>query len=100
MFGADPNWGRVLAVVGARAGSRGWGVEPTHASLKIQSTVVYEKGAPTSFDALALRAKMREPRVDIEVVLGEAGPGEAIAWGCDLSYDYVQINADYTSLTS
>jgi len=100
MFGADPNWGRVLAVVGARAGSRKWEIDPTCATVRIQSTVVYENGAPTAFDALALRAKMREPRVDVEVVLGERGAGEATAWGCDLSYDYVKINADYTSLTS
>jgi acetylglutamate kinase len=100
MFGADPNWGRVLAVVGARAGSRNWKIDPTLATVRIQSTVVYESGAPTSFDALALRAKMREPRVDVEVVLAEKSAGEATAWGCDLSYDYVKINADYTSLTS
>jgi acetylglutamate kinase len=100
MFGADPNWGRVLAVVGARAGSRGWAIDPTRATVRIQATTVYENGAPTSFDALALRAKMREPRIDIEVALGEGGAGDAVAWGCDLSYDYVKINADYTSLTS
>ncbi len=100
MFGADPNWGRVLAVVGARAGSKSWDIDPVRATVRIQATNVYEAGAPTSFDPLALRAKMREPRVDIEVVLGEKGAGSAVAWGCDLSYDYVKINADYTSLTS
>jgi acetylglutamate kinase len=99
IFGADPNWGRVLAVVGARAGSRGWGVDPTRASVSIQDVVVFTGGGPTTYDAPALRAKMREPRVDIDVVLAE-GAAKAVAWGCDLSYDYVKINADYTSLTS
>jgi acetylglutamate kinase len=99
IFGADPNWGRVLAVVGARAGSRGWGVDPTRATVGIQDVVVYASGAPAAYDAPALRAKMREPRVDIDVTLAE-GKARAVAWGCDLSYDYVKINADYTSLTS
>jgi len=99
IFGADPNWGRVLAVVGARAGSRGWGVDPTRATVSIQDVVVFTGGAPATYDAHALRAKMREPRVDIDVALAEGG-AKAVAWGCDLSYDYVKINADYTSLTS
>jgi acetylglutamate kinase len=99
IFGADPNWGRVLAVVGARAGSRGWDIDPTRATVAIQEVVVYTAGAPAAYDAPALRAKMREPRVDIDVTLAE-GAARAVAWGCDLSYDYVKINADYTSLTS
>jgi acetylglutamate kinase len=98
MVGADPNWGRVLAVVGARAGSRGWSIDPTRAFVRIQDTVVYENGAPAAYDATALRARMREPQVLVEVRLVE-GHASAIAWGCDLSYDYVKINADYTSLT-
>ena len=100
IFGADPNWGRVLAVVGARAGSRGYAVDPVHAAVHIQGVCVYTASAPAGADSAALRAKMREPQVLIEVKLAEAGPGRAIAWGCDLSYDYVKINADYTSLTS
>jgi acetylglutamate kinase len=47
---------------------------------------------------MALRARMREPHVSIDVALVE-GEARAVAWGCDLSYDYVNINADYTSLT-
>ena len=102
MFGADPNWGRVLAVVGARAGSRGWAIDPTLARVAIQNVCVYENGAPTAYDPVSLRAKMREPEIGIDVILGDdrSRKGEATAWGCDLSYDYVKINADYTSLTS
>jgi glutamate N-acetyltransferase / amino-acid N-acetyltransferase/acetylglutamate kinase len=98
IFGADPNWGRVLAVVGARVGSQGWAVDPTQAIVRVQGVCVYDGRAPASVDALALRAKMREPFVRIEVGLAE-GSCQATAWGCDLSYDYVKINADYTSLT-
>ncbi|HEY6101118.1 MAG TPA: acetylglutamate kinase, partial [Anaeromyxobacter sp.] len=49
------------------------------------------------FDRESLRARMRETRIDVLVALGQ-GDGRAVAWGCDLSYDYVKINADYTSL--
>lgn len=99
MFGADPNWGRVLAVVGARAGSQGYAIDPLKAEVDIQSTRVFAGGAPAGADPLALRAKMRQPEVLIEVRLAE-GSASAAAYGCDLSYDYVKINADYTSLTS
>ena len=100
MFGADPNWGRVLATVGARAGSKKLPVDPFEATVTIQGVTVFQGGAPTGVDPNTLRAKMREPQIKIDVELGEAGGHDAVAWGCDLSYDYVKINADYTSLTS
>ncbi len=98
IFGADPNWGRVLAAVGARVGARRWPVDPERASVRVQGTCVYDGGAPTGVDTVTLRAKMREPTVVLEVAL-TGGAAVATAWGCDLSYDYVKINADYTSLT-
>jgi len=98
IFGADPNWGRVLAAIGAKVGSRRWPIDPTRATVSVQGVCVYEAGAPTGVDAVALRAKMREPHVGIDVRLAE-GSASAVSWGCDLSYDYVKINADYTSLT-
>jgi acetylglutamate kinase len=98
IFGADPNWGRVLAAIGARVGSRKWAIDPTRATVHVQGTCVYTDGAPTGVDPVALRARMREPHVSIDVRLVE-GAASAVAWGCDLSYDYVKINADYTSLT-
>ncbi len=97
LFGADPNWGRILATVGARAGSRGWPVDPYGARVVLQATPVYGNGAPVEFDRDALKTRMREPRVDVRVELA-AGDAAATAWGCDLSYDYVKINADYSSL--
>jgi acetylglutamate kinase len=104
IFGADPNWGRVLASIGARAGSRGYDVDPLKATVTLQGLVVFTSGAPTAADASALRAKMRQPQILIEVALAggplTGRPGAATAWGCDLSYDYVKINADYTSLTA
>jgi len=97
LFGADPNWGRVLATVGARAGARDWPVDPFRARVTIQGVTVFADGAPAEIDREALRDRMRETRVDVLVEL-EGGAARAVAWGCDLSYDYVKINADYTSL--
>ena len=97
VFGADPNWGRVLATVGARAGSQQWAVDPLLAEVRIQEVLVYGKGGPVPHDASALHVRMREPKVLVQVHLAE-GAAKATAWGCDLSYDYVKINADYTSL--
>ncbi len=98
IFGADPNWGRVLAAIGARVGSQRWPIDPTRATVHVQGTCVYADGGPTGADAPALRARMRDPVVLVEVLLAE-GQAQATAWGCDLSYDFVKINADYTSLT-
>lgn len=96
IFGADPNWGRVLATVGARAGSQSFAVNPYKATVVIQGIAVYD-GGPIPEAAPLLKARMREPEVRILVAL-HGGEGAATAWGCDLSYDYVKINADYTSL--
>ncbi|HEY0252726.1 MAG TPA: bifunctional ornithine acetyltransferase/N-acetylglutamate synthase, partial [Kofleriaceae bacterium] len=94
IFGADPNWGRILATVGARVGSQHYAIDPHVATVIIQGVTVYA-GEP--IDAPALRAKMRAPEVRVEVALA-AGSSAATAWGCDLGYDYVKINADYSSL--
>ena len=97
LFGADPNWGRVLATVGARAGSQDYPIDPERAEVRIQGIRVFGDGAPQPHDPETLRARMREPEVVVEVALA-AGKDSATAWGCDFSYDYVKINADYTSL--
>ena len=96
MFGGDPNWGRVLSTVGSRAGSQGYDLDPAKAEVIIQGVPVYDQG-PLAFDRTLLRAKLREPEVVIDVEL-RAGTHEARAYGCDLSYDYVKLNADYTSM--
>ena len=97
LFGSDPNWGRILATVGSRAGSQKWPIDPYRARVLLQGTAVYGNGSPLEFDREALKTRMREPRVDVRVELAD-GDASATAWGCDLSYDYVKINADYSSL--
>jgi acetylglutamate kinase len=97
VFGADPNWGRMLAAAGARAGSRAYPVDPMKARVHLQGVPVFA-GGPLAYDLVSLRAKMRAPEIQTEIDFGQ-GNGEAVSWGCDLSYDYVKINADYSSLT-
>ena len=96
IFGADPNWGRVLSSIGARAGTAGYAIDPADARVTVQDVAVYDR-APLAYDAGVLKARMREPEVRVHVDL-RRGEQSARAWGCDLSYDYVKINADYTSL--
>lgn len=97
IFGADPNWGRVLAAMGARAAARDLAFDPARAAVRIQGVTVFAQGEPVAFDPPALKARMREPRVRIDVDLG-LGVHHGRGLGCDLSYDYVKINADYTAL--
>jgi acetylglutamate kinase len=97
LFGADPNWGRILSTVGARAGAENYPIDPFKARVSMQGITVFGDGAPIEFDRENLRSRMRESRIDVLVELAD-GETRAVAWGCDLSYDYVKINADYTSL--
>ena len=96
MFGADPNWGRLSGQSGSRS-SQDYPFEVPSCSVTLQGVLVFAGGEPQSYDASMVRAKMREPEISVRAVVGQ-GPGAAIAYGCDLSYDYVKINADYTSL--
>ncbi|MDI1430818.1 bifunctional glutamate N-acetyltransferase/amino-acid acetyltransferase ArgJ [Polyangium sorediatum] len=96
-FGTDPNWGRVLAAVGSRAAEQHIRFDPGVASVRLQNVLVYAQGKPQPFDADALRALLRGEEVFVDIEVG-SGLGEATAWGCDLSYDYVRINADYAAV--
>lgn len=92
IHGADPNWGRILAAAG-RSGAR---IAQRRASVRVGGVDVFTRGAPAQWDAAAVRAAFEQPRIEIEVDLG-SGDASAVAWGCDLSAEYVHINADYTT---
>jgi acetylglutamate kinase len=94
IFGGDPCWGRILAALGARIGARGFDLNTSRIALHIQGVKVYGADGPVPFDRDALNARMREPEITVRLDLG-AGPETARALGCDLTYDYVRINADY-----
>ncbi len=98
-FGGDPNPGRVLQAVG----SSGAAFEPSAVRAWIGGVPVIEDGhiARAYFDPAsdvreAAKLAMVEPEIHIRVALG-VGPGRSRAVGCDLSYDYVRINGEYTT---
>lgn len=92
IYGGDPNWGRIVAALG-RSGAL---FSLDRCSVRIGGLSVFETGAPAVVDLEAVRATFSRRRVDIEVDLG-SGDAAGHAWGCDLSPDYVRINAEYTT---
>ncbi len=92
MNGADPNWGRVVCA----AGRSGAAMEPERVSMTLCGEPVMSVGLPVAFDEDALRSLLGQDKVTVCVDLG-LGDGCATAWGCDLSHDYVTINASYTT---
>ncbi|MHB8489435.1 MAG: bifunctional glutamate N-acetyltransferase/amino-acid acetyltransferase ArgJ [Candidatus Dormibacteria bacterium] len=92
VHGGDPNWGRIVAALG-RSGAT---FTLDRCRVAICGIVVFDRGAPEAVDAESIRAALSQPRLDIDIDLG-AGEGTGHAWGCDLSADYVRINADYTT---
>jgi glutamate N-acetyltransferase/amino-acid N-acetyltransferase len=96
IFGKDPNWGRVVAA----CGYSGAEVEQDKISLKFSDNktevMLVDSGRIVEGKLEALKSIMENDEIVIEVALG-LGDGEATAWGCDLTYDYVKINAMYTT---
>jgi glutamate N-acetyltransferase/amino-acid N-acetyltransferase len=92
IHGADPNWGRILAA----AGRSGANIQDRKATVRIGGHAVFEEGAPSAYDSQTVRAVLRQAEILIELDLG-LGEASARAWGCDLSAEYVRVNADYTS---
>ncbi|MDX2216945.1 MAG: bifunctional ornithine acetyltransferase/N-acetylglutamate synthase [Oculatellaceae cyanobacterium bins.114] len=101
VFGRDPNWGRIAAA----AGRAGVPFEQNELRIQLGDFVLMEHGQPLAFDRPAASAYLKQASqgeylktdtVLVSVCLGH-GPGSGIAWGCDLSYDYVKINAEYTT---
>ena len=101
VHGRDPNWGRIVAA----AGRSGVAFDAQLVSLWIGDHQLMQNGQPLGFDRAAAstylqdRAKgsyLQDDAVLIRLVIG-SGPGEGRAWGCDLSDQYVRINADYTT---
>jgi len=96
IFGGDPSWGRILAALGARIGARDFAVDPSAVTLDIQGVRVYSDGCPVEFDKTDLSARMQKNEIAVVLDL-RAGPAKARALGCDLTFDYVKINAEYYS---
>ena len=93
VFGADPNWGRVVSA----AGYCGVAFEERELSLTMGDFPLYEAGQPLPFDAKAASAYLRDNRnVTFRLTLTH-GPGRCTFYTCDLTYKYVELNADYTT---
>jgi glutamate N-acetyltransferase/amino-acid N-acetyltransferase len=90
VHGADPNWGRVLAAVG-RSGAA---VTESKTDVIIGDIVVLKGGRPQDYPEEEVVKVFQRGEVPIKVVLN-IGNGSAVAWGCDLSKEYVTINSQY-----
>jgi len=90
VFGADPNWGRILCAVGYGAPL----IDPVSVDVKIGEISVVKNGLPVPFDEEAAQLVLAGDMVKFHVELHQ-GEFEATAWGCDLTYEYVRINACY-----
>jgi glutamate N-acetyltransferase/amino-acid N-acetyltransferase len=90
VFGADANWGRIIAAVG-RAGQP---VNPETVDIRLGDILTLEQSRPVVFDEEIALEYLKGDTVVIRVDLHN-GEGAATAWGCDLTYDYVRINAAY-----
>ena len=94
MFGADANWGRILCAIGYTEGD--FAVDTISVSISSckGDILVCEKGAGVPFDEDKAKEILLQEEIHIDVDMKQ-GDGEATAWGCDLTYDYVKINGDY-----
>ncbi len=92
IFGEDPNWGRVLCAVGRSEAF----VDPKKCNLWFGDVKIVEKGEPLNISPEEARKPMLEKELFITIDLG-LGNGEATIFTCDFSYDYVKINAEYTT---
>ena len=96
IYGKDPNWGRVVAAVGYSGAE----VDQYQISLKFSNNeneaVLVDSGRIVEGKLESLKKIMESDEIVIEISLG-LGDSEATAWGCDLTYDYVKINAMYTT---
>ena len=94
MFGADANWGRVLCAIGYS----GADVDVSKIDVSFRSkkgeVQVCAYGAGVDFSEELAKEVLLEEEILIDILLRDGG-GDSVAWGCDLTYDYVKINGDY-----
>jgi glutamate N-acetyltransferase/amino-acid N-acetyltransferase len=92
VHGGDPNWGRIVCALGYSGAELA--LDKLH--LTVGGQVVFARGSGVDVDLTAVRHAFEQPEIEIVATLGLAD-GRAEAWGCDLSEEYVRINADYTT---
>ncbi len=93
IHGADPNWGRIVSA----AGYSGVAFEERDLSLWLNGVALYRDGAPVPFDATTVSARLRAQReTHVRLVLTH-GTASVRFWTCDLTAEYIHLNADYTT---
>jgi glutamate N-acetyltransferase/amino-acid N-acetyltransferase len=90
IYGTDPNWGRIVSAIGYS----GVPVEPKLVKVSIGSYVVFENGLPCPINEEEVKQYLEQDYIQIFVELNQ-GEHSTAAWGCDLTYDYIKINASY-----
>jgi glutamate N-acetyltransferase/amino-acid N-acetyltransferase len=93
IFGGDPNWGRIVSA----AGYAGVPFEESQLSLRLGDFLLYDKGTPLPFDAAAVSAFIKNNRELTMQLQFTLGPGRCTFYTCDLTHEYVRLNADYTT---
>ncbi len=94
MFGSDANWGRVLCAIGYSGAAVDVNCVDVYFKSQKGSIMVCKNGAGVDFSEEKAKEILLQKEIEILVSLG-SGNEEAVAWGCDLTYDYVKINGDY-----
>lgn len=89
--GADPNWGRIVSA----AGYAGVPFDPARVSLKVNGFEIYRQGQPLDFDAEQVSSSIRENRDTLIQLSMGIGDASVRFWTCDLTTEYVHLNADY-----
>lgn len=92
VFGRDPNWGRIFAAVGGC----GVDLDPNKTNVRFAGVAVAQNGGAIAYDHEQLKHALEQDEIEIHIELG-AGSGKARVFSCDLTYDYVRINAEYTT---
>lgn len=92
VYGADPNWGRIVSAVGRT----GVTFKEEDVRVSLCGHLVFAERRPTGFDKATISLDMRADTVRIDIELG-AGQTDLVGWGCDLTEEYVKINAEYTT---
>jgi glutamate N-acetyltransferase/amino-acid N-acetyltransferase len=94
MFAADANWGRILCAIGYAPAEFDIDMISVSLSSNAGAVKVCEHGSGIGFDEVFAKRILLEDEIIIEIDMAQ-GNGEAAAWGCDLTYDYVKINGSY-----
>ncbi|MBM7702602.1 bifunctional ornithine acetyltransferase/N-acetylglutamate synthase [Metabacillus iocasae] len=90
MYGADANWGRIIGAIGYS----GVEINPMTVDVQVGSIMMLKESQPQPFNEEEATAYLQQPTIKIIVNLHD-GEHSGTAWGCDLTYDYVKINASY-----